>query len=88
LAFLLNIIPVTMVAAFAKGPFCRSLWLPHCFAVAALSGRRARASGSVDQHHAVVFSIVEMIVKLSPIGAFAPWPSPSTIRPSFPAALS
>src|SRR6266853_1037290 len=71
-AFLLNIIPVTMVDAFAKGAILQVVVVAALFGVALIYlGERARAvKDLVDQLTRVVFSIVEMIVKLSPIGAF------------------
>src|SRR5260370_2152535 len=71
-AFLLNIIPVTMVDAFAKGAILQAVVVAALFGVALIYlGERARAvKDLVDQLTRVVFSIVEMIVKLSPIGAF------------------
>src|SRR3984893_1009032 len=71
-AFLLNIIPVTMVDAFAKGAILQVVLVAALFGVALISlGDRARAvKDLVDQLTRVVFSIVEMIVALSPLGAF------------------
>src|SRR6267378_5226835 len=71
-SFLLNIIPVTMVDAFAKGAILQVVVVAALFGVALIYlGERARAvKDLVDQLTQVVFSIVEMIVKLSPIGAF------------------
>ncbi len=71
-AFLLNIIPVTMVDAFAKGAILQVVVVAALFGVALIYlGERARAvKDLVDQLTRVVFLIVEMIVKLSPIGAF------------------
>src|SRR6266404_2619747 len=71
-AFLLNIIPVTMIDAFAKGAILQIVLVAALFGLALIHlGDRARAvKDLVDQLTRVVFSIVEMIVKLSPIGAF------------------
>jgi aerobic C4-dicarboxylate transport protein len=71
-AFLLNIIPVTMIDAFAKGAILQVVLVAALFGVALISlGDRARAvKDLVDQLTRVVFSIVEMIIKLSPVGAF------------------
>src|ERR1700682_3081709 len=71
-AFILNIIPVTMMDAFAKGAILQVVLIAALFGVALIYlGDRARAvKDLVDQLTRVVFSIVEMIVKLSPIGAF------------------
>jgi aerobic C4-dicarboxylate transport protein len=71
-AFLLNIIPVTMIDAFAKGAILQIVLVAALFGLALIHlGDRARAvKDLVDQLTRVVFSIVEMIVTLSPIGAF------------------
>jgi aerobic C4-dicarboxylate transport protein len=71
-AFLLNIIPVTMIDAFAKGAVLQVVLIAALFGMALIFlGDRARAvKDLVDQLTRVVFSIVEMIIKLSPVGAF------------------
>jgi aerobic C4-dicarboxylate transport protein len=70
--FLLNIIPVTVFDAFAKGAILQVVLVATLFGLALLFLReRARAVRDlVDQLSRVVFTIVEMIVALSPIGAF------------------
>ena len=70
--FLLNIIPVTMIDAFAKGAILQVMLVAVLFGLAlVVLGEQAKAVASlVDQLTKVVFSIVEMIVALSPIGAF------------------
>src|SRR5258706_13700954 len=71
-AFLLNIIPVTMIDAFAKGAILQVVLAAALFGLALIHlGDRTRVvKDLVDQLTRVVFSIVEMIVTLSPIGAF------------------
>jgi len=71
-AFLLNIIPVTMIDAFAKGAILQVVLIAALFGLALVFlGDRARAvKDLVDQLTSVVFSIVEMIITLSPVGAF------------------
>ena len=71
-AFLLNIIPVTMIDAFAKGAILQVVLVAALFGLALIFlGERARAvKDLVDQLTRVIFSIVEMIITLSPIGAF------------------
>jgi aerobic C4-dicarboxylate transport protein len=71
-AFLLNIIPVTMMDAFAKGAVLQIVLIAALFGLAlTFLGERARlVKDLVDQLTRVVFSIVEMIIILSPIGAF------------------
>ncbi|MDE2220412.1 MAG: cation:dicarboxylase symporter family transporter, partial [Gammaproteobacteria bacterium] len=63
--FLLNIIPVTMIDAFAKGAILQVMLVAVLFGLALmLLGARANVvAGLVDQLTKVVFSIVEMIVK-------------------------
>jgi aerobic C4-dicarboxylate transport protein len=71
-AFLLNIIPVTMIDAFAKGAILQVVLVGALFGLALISlGERASAVKTlVDQLTRVVFSIVEMIIALSAVGAF------------------
>ena len=72
ISFLLNMIPNTMVDAFAKGAILQVMLVAVLFGLALIVlGERARmVSSLVDQLTKVVFSIIEMIVALSPIGAF------------------
>jgi aerobic C4-dicarboxylate transport protein len=72
IAFLLNIIPVTMVDAFAKGAILQIVLIAVLFGIALiyLGERASVVRDLVDQLTKVVFSIVEMIIKLSPVGAF------------------
>jgi aerobic C4-dicarboxylate transport protein len=71
-AFLLNIIPVTFVDAFAKGAILQVVLIAVLFGLALISlGDRARVvKDVVDQLTRVMFSIVEMIIALSAVGAF------------------
>src|SRR5882724_6071156 len=71
-AFLLNIIPVTMIDAFAKGAILQVVLIAALFGLALiyLGDRASIVKNLVDQLTKVVFSIVEMIIALSPIGAF------------------
>ena len=71
-SFLLNIIPVTMIDAFAKGAVLQIVLVAPLFGLAlTFLGDRARlVKDLVDQLTRVIFSIVEMIIILSPIGAF------------------
>jgi aerobic C4-dicarboxylate transport protein len=70
--FLLNIIPVTMVDAFAKGAILQVVLIAALFGLALiyLGERASFVRNLVDQLTKVVFSIVEMIIALSPVGAF------------------
>jgi aerobic C4-dicarboxylate transport protein len=71
-SFILNIIPVTMVDAFAKGAILQVVLIAALFGLALifLGDRASMVRELVDQLTRVVFSIVEMIVMLSPLGAF------------------
>jgi len=71
-AFLLNIIPVTMIDAFAKGAILQVVLVAALFGLALIHlGERASfVKDLVDQLTRVVFAIVEMIIALSPVGAF------------------
>ena len=70
--FLINIIPVTPIDAFAKGAILQVVLMAILFGLALLFLReRAGAITSlIDQLSRVVFAVVEMIVALSAIGAF------------------
>jgi aerobic C4-dicarboxylate transport protein len=71
-SFLLNIIPVTLVDAFAKGAILQVVLIAALFGVALifLGDRASLVTTFVEQLTRVVFSIVEMIIALSAIGAF------------------
>lgn len=71
-AFLLNMIPTTMVDAFAKGSILQVIVVAVLFGLGALAvGKRASlVTGFVNEFTRIVFAIVELIVRLSPIGAF------------------
>src|ERR1700716_806378 len=70
--FLLNIIPVTMMDAFAKGAILQVVLIAALFGLALiyLGERASLVKNLVDQLTRVVFAIVEMIIALSPVGAF------------------
>jgi len=70
--FLLNIIPVTLVDAFAKGAILQVVLIAVLFGLALifLGDRASAVTTFVEQLTRVVFSIVEMIIALSAIGAF------------------
>ncbi len=71
-SFLLNIIPVTLVDAFAKGAILQVVLIAALFGLALifLGDRASAVTTFVEQLTRVVFSIVEMIIALSAIGAF------------------
>jgi aerobic C4-dicarboxylate transport protein len=70
--FLLSIIPITMFDAFAKGAILQIVLIAVLFGLALtfLGDRVSMVRDLVDQLSRVVFSIVEMIIALSPVGAF------------------
>ena len=70
--FLLNIIPNTVVDAFARGEVLQVLLFSVLFGLALLTlGRPARPLVSLLEHlsHAL-FAIIDMLMRLAPIGAF------------------
>lgn len=71
-AFVLNIIPVTMIDAFARGAILQVVLIAALFGLSLifLGERASFVRTLIDQLTGVVFSIVEMIIALSPIGAF------------------
>jgi aerobic C4-dicarboxylate transport protein len=71
-AFLLNIIPTTMVDAFARGDILQVLLVATLMGLALLGlGRRVEALVAVlDQLSQALFAIVGLIMRLAPIGAF------------------
>jgi aerobic C4-dicarboxylate transport protein len=71
-AFLLNIIPTTMVDAFTRGDILQVLLVATLTGVALLS-LGARVEGLVnvlDQLSQALFGIVGLVMRLAPIGAF------------------
>lgn len=70
--FILNIIPSTVIDAFAKGDVLQVLFFAVLFG-AALSALGARADGvrhGIDSVSHVIFRILDLIMRLAPIGAF------------------
>ncbi|MBL8268565.1 MAG: dicarboxylate/amino acid:cation symporter [Steroidobacter sp.] len=70
--FLLNIIPVSVVDAFAKNEILQVLLfgLLFGFALQRLGGREALVYQFIDRVSHVLFDIVNMVMKVAPIGAF------------------
>jgi aerobic C4-dicarboxylate transport protein len=70
--FLLNIIPNTVVDAFARGEILQVLLFSLLFGLAALSiGKNvAPMVAVIDQAGHVLFVIVALVMRLAPIGAF------------------
>ena len=70
--FLLNIIPNTIVDAFARGDILQVLLISILFGVALL-GLGSRVEGVVrllDQFSHALFAVVALVMRLAPIGAF------------------
>ena len=70
--FLLNVIPSTIVDAFARGEILQVLLfsLLFGFALQALGGRGSVVLEFVDKFSHVLFGIIGIVMKLAPIGAF------------------
>lgn len=70
--FLLNIIPSSVVDAFAKGDILQVLLfsLLFGFSLAAMKETGAEVVGFIAKLAQVLFGIVETIMKLAPVGAF------------------
>jgi aerobic C4-dicarboxylate transport protein len=70
--FLLNVIPTTVVDAFAKGEILQVLLFAVLFgfALQRLGTRGAAMLGFIDGLSQVLFGIVAVIMRLAPLGAF------------------
>jgi len=70
--FLLNIIPTTMLDAFAKGEVLQVLLVAVLFGFALhrFGGRGTAVFGLIEQTSQVLFGIVGIIMRLAPVGAF------------------
>jgi aerobic C4-dicarboxylate transport protein len=70
--FLLNVIPNTVVDAFAKGDVLQVLFFAVLFgfALSVLGARGAAVRGFVDDVSNVIFRIIAIIMRVAPIGAF------------------
>ena len=70
--FLTNIIPNTVVDAFAKGEILQVLFFSILFgfALSMLGPRGKRVYNLIDEFARVLFGIVGIIMKVAPIGAF------------------
>jgi aerobic C4-dicarboxylate transport protein len=77
--FLLNIIPDSVVDAFAKGEILQVLLFSVLFgfALQKFGGRHNVVFTFIEKISQVLFAIVGAIMKVAPIGASARWPSPS-----------
>jgi len=70
--FILNIIPTTLVDAFARGEILQVLLVSVLFGLALLHlGERGRPLVTfIDQFSQALFGVVAMVMRLAPIGAF------------------
>jgi aerobic C4-dicarboxylate transport protein len=70
--FLLDVIPTTLVDAFAKGEILQVLLIAILFGLALhrMGGRGSLVFDVVEKTSEVLFAIVGIIMKLAPIGAF------------------
>jgi aerobic C4-dicarboxylate transport protein len=70
--FLLNIIPTTVVDAFAKGEILQVLLVAVLFGFCLhkFGGRGTLVFDMIEKTSHVLFSIVGVIMKVAPIGAF------------------
>ena len=70
--FLLNIIPTSVIDAFAKGDILQVLLfsLLFGFSLAAMKETGTEVVGFINKVSQILFGIVETIMKLAPIGAF------------------
>ncbi|NJD30588.1 MAG: dicarboxylate/amino acid:cation symporter [Gammaproteobacteria bacterium] len=69
--YVLNVIPSTIVGAFASGEVLQVLLFSVLFGFAlhAAGGRKLKVFGLIDQLAAVLFRIVGFIMRLAPLGA-------------------
>lgn len=70
--FLMNVIPDTIVGAFAKGDILQVLFFAVLFGLALLSAGSASAQivQVIDQFAHGLFKVVSMVMVLAPVGAF------------------
>ena len=70
--FILNVIPTTVVDAFAKGDILEVLFFAVLFGFAlhALGGKGSLVFDVVEKTSSVLFRIVGIIMKVAPLGAF------------------
>lgn len=72
LDFFMNIIPSTVVDAFAKGDILQVLLFSVMFgwALSAMGGKRMAVFGVITEISHALFGMVDLIMKLAPIGTF------------------
>ncbi|MDT5281331.1 MAG: aerobic C4-dicarboxylate transport protein [Mycobacterium sp.] len=71
-SFLMNVIPTTVVDAFARGEILQVLLFSILFGLALLQagGRAAHLLRTVDELSHALFGVVGILMRLAPIGAF------------------
>src|SRR4029077_6265461 len=81
--FLLNIIPTSVVDAFARGEILQVLLFSVMFgfALQRFGGRGTLVFDWVEKTSHVLFGIVGIIMRLGPIGAFCAWAFPMDKKP-------
>jgi aerobic C4-dicarboxylate transport protein len=78
-AFLLDVIPGSVIGAFASGNILQVLLFAVLFGFALhrLGSKGQLIFNVIESFSQVIFGIINMIMRLAPIGALARWPSPS-----------
>jgi aerobic C4-dicarboxylate transport protein len=70
-AFLLDVIPGSVIGAFASGNICRLLFaVLFGFALHRLGSKGQLIFNVIESFSQVIFGIINMIMRLAPIGAF------------------
>ncbi len=84
--FLLNVIPTSVIDAFAKGNILQVLLFSVLFGFAlhAFGERGKPVFELIDSFSQVLFGIINMIMKVARSGLLVPWPSPSASTASAP----
>ncbi len=87
-AFLLDVIPGSVIGAFASGNILQVLLFAVLFGFALhrLGSKGQLIFNVIESFSQVIFGIINMIMRLAPIGAFEPWPLPSVNMASAPGA--
>lgn len=77
--FLMDIIPGSVIGAFASGNILQVLLFAVMFGFALhrLGSKGQMIFNVIESFSQVIFGIINMIMRLAPIGAFGPWPLPS-----------
>jgi aerobic C4-dicarboxylate transport protein len=77
--FLMDVIPGSVIGAFASGNILQVLLFAVMFGFALhrLGSKGQLIFNVIESFSQVIFGIINMIMRLAPIGAFGPWPLPS-----------